>query len=147
METNWSNARERRLEVLYRDGLSFSLIAADIGMSRNAVIGKAHRMKLPKRLELAVTKPNTRRVKSSQPKKRERRAIVMAKPDRPVIVPDRDYSCTIINLTDVTCRFPLWPISGHGDRLYCGVPDASISAGVPYCPNHAALCGTPNTKG
>jgi len=150
LNSNWSEERTRQLESLYRDGLSFSLIAADIGVTRAAAIGKAHRMKLPRRLELAATKPNSRHVKSARKlrvrKQRERKVIVMETAPRPAFVPDpnRDYSCAIGALTDVTCRYPLWGISApHEARLYCGVPNASVSTGEPYCPRHAALCGSP----
>ena len=44
--SNWNEDRISRLETLFQQGYSFSLIAADIGVSRNAVIGKAHRMNL-----------------------------------------------------------------------------------------------------
>ncbi len=50
----WSKGdREERLRALWRDGLSASAIARELGgnISRCAVIGKAHRMQLPARGE------------------------------------------------------------------------------------------------
>jgi len=135
---DWNPERMQRLEVLYRDGLSFTLIGADIGVSRNAAIGKARRMGLPKREKIVQSKPNSRR--RNPPLKPK--AFVEAK--RPVIIPDRDYSCGINDLDDHSCRYPLWDLSTpHKQRLYCGVPGASISAGVPYCERHSPLCGSP----
>jgi|SRR5882672_7467333 len=147
METvNW-NAEDRmqRLEVLYRDGMSFALIAADIGVTRSAAIGKAHRMNLPKREKVVQSKP---RVAAGRclPKRRDRRTTfrATAKPvnlPEVVIIPGRDYRCTIYDLVDSSCRYPLWHTSAaHPDRLYCGVPGASFSVGVPYCRRHTMLC-------
>lgn len=46
---SWDEASERRLAELWEAGWSATLISAEIGQTRNAVIGKAHRMKLPRR--------------------------------------------------------------------------------------------------
>ena len=133
-----------RLETLYREGISFSLIAADIGVTRSAAIGKAHRMHLPKRDTVAQYKAYTAAIRNSKPKKprRESPAVKMTVPARPppVIIPDRDYSCTIIELTDTTCRYPLWGVAErHHERRYCGCPGASVSNRLPYCRRHTAL--------
>jgi GcrA cell cycle regulator len=127
---------------LYRDGLSFALIAAEIGVSRNAAIGKAHRMCLPKRIELIKS---NRRVKSSNPppKRRRDRTKVVGPPPipKPVVIPGHDYRCSILELSDVTCRYPCWEVGTPAkDRLYCGCPGASLSGNVPYCERHALLC-------
>lgn len=47
MESVWTNERVDRLKRLRAGGLSCSQIAGDIGVGRNAVIGKLHRLKLP----------------------------------------------------------------------------------------------------
>jgi GcrA cell cycle regulator len=52
METivNWTDERVERLKKLWSEGLSASQIAAQLGgVSRNAVIGKVHRLSLPGR--------------------------------------------------------------------------------------------------
>ena len=47
---NWTDERVERLKKLWADGLSASQIAAQLGgVSRNAVIGKVHRLNLPGR--------------------------------------------------------------------------------------------------
>ncbi|MVT49848.1 GcrA cell cycle regulator [Bradyrhizobium yuanmingense] len=46
----WSDDRIRQLEGLWRAGLSASQIAAELGnVTRNAVIGKVHKLGLPNR--------------------------------------------------------------------------------------------------
>ena len=47
---NWTDDRVERLKKLWAEGLSASQIAAQLGgVSRNAVIGKVHRLSLPGR--------------------------------------------------------------------------------------------------
>lgn len=46
---SWDDASEKALAELWAAGWSASQIGARIGQSRNAVIGKVHRLKLPKR--------------------------------------------------------------------------------------------------
>ena len=140
----WSDERKGRLETLFKLGKSFSLIAADIGVTRNAAIGMAHRMKLSSGRKPIECLPRPR---SANPRKRRHavRAAVMGKAKaKPEIVPDRDYSCTIIELNDSSCRYPLWHTSAtHAERRYCGIPGAKLSKRIPYCRRHSKLCGTP----
>jgi GcrA cell cycle regulator len=45
----WDAAKEQLLRELWAEGKSGSLIGAKLGMTRNAIIGKVHRLGLPKR--------------------------------------------------------------------------------------------------
>lgn len=54
MIDNWSEDRVNRLTKLWADGLSAAEIAAELGhVSRNAVLGKIHRLKLPPKFDAA----------------------------------------------------------------------------------------------
>lgn len=138
----WSDERQNRLATLVKAGKSFSLIANELGVTRSAAIGKAHRMKLPSRTPIeCLPRP---RSAVRQKRARVRAAIVKKEKVKPVIVPDRNYRCSIIELTNETCRYPLWPTSApESERFYCGVPQADISSGVPYCEQHSMMCGSP----
>ena len=48
-ETSWTEERLEKLKLLWDTGLSISQIGEQLGVTRNAVAGKAHRLKLPKR--------------------------------------------------------------------------------------------------
>ena len=45
----WTDERLEKLKELWSQGLSISQIGEALGVSRNAIAGKAHRMGLPKR--------------------------------------------------------------------------------------------------
>ena len=46
----WSNQREAILRCMWKDGASASIIGDELGITRNAVIGKVHRLGLEARL-------------------------------------------------------------------------------------------------
>ena len=149
LNSNWDTGRVERLESLYRDGLSFSLIAADIGVTRNAAIGKAHRLKLPKRVEIISKPPRPASARRRRERRRSAAQAARVELPEPVIetIPGRDYRCSINDLADCSCRYPLWaPNTVHPDRRYCGIPAASVSKGQPYCWRHTMLCDGPNAR-
>lgn len=59
---SWTDERVETLKKLWMDGLSASQIAAELGegVTRNAVIGKVHRLKLSARAKPATTSPRPR---------------------------------------------------------------------------------------
>lgn len=59
---NWTDERVELLKKLWSDGLSASQIAAQLGgVSRNAVIGKVHRLKLSGRGKTTKTTPRAKK--------------------------------------------------------------------------------------
>lgn len=55
---NWTDERVEKLKKLWSEGLSASQIAAQLGgVSRNAVIGKVHRLSLPGRAKAGGAAP------------------------------------------------------------------------------------------
>lgn len=71
---NWTDERVERLTKLWAEGLSASQIAAQLGgVSRNAVIGKVHRLNLPGRAKAggsssAAARPQKRPAPTAAPR-------------------------------------------------------------------------------
>ncbi|MEX6724444.1 GcrA family cell cycle regulator [Parapedomonas caeni] len=119
---SWSDERIELLQRLWEKGLSASQIAEELGegVTRNAVIGKAHRLGLKAR-------PSP--VKAEAPKKA---APPAPKKPKPVVKPER---VTLLELSDKVCK---WPHGhpGEEDFHFCGKP---VQPGFPYCPEHCAV--------
>ena len=117
----WTEKRIETLKKLWLEGLSASQIAAKLGegVTRNAVIGKAHRLGLASR---------------PSPVKTESAAKPKPKPARPAPV-EKPARVTLLNLTERMCK---WPIGHPGDAEFhfCG---RKSLPGQPYCAHHAAM--------
>ncbi len=122
--------------MLWDKGLVASAIAEQLGegCSRNAVIGKAHRLALEPRpspvkgAEDAVAVPIASGADAATPTPVVRRARSRAKPVKPQVT-------TLLDLSDKVCK---WPIGHPGDKdfHFCGRPSQT---GFPYCGEHCAV--------
>ena len=68
---NWTEERITLLRKLWAEGYSASRIGKELGVSKNAVVGKAHRIKLPPRpspIKRQTSKRATTKSKTPQPK-------------------------------------------------------------------------------
>ena len=153
----WNEETIARLRALWAEGLSTAEIGRRMGVSKNAVVGKAHRLNLPARPSpirrdgsgAAPRPPTPRRVvgptlpplaAASLPMPPEPpRQTYQSNPDprpepapraatRPAPAPTRYYR------PSVCC----WPIGEPGTKSFrfC---DAEAAGGKPYCADHAAL--------
>lgn len=156
-ETPWPQSLTNEVVAEWESGLSARQIANLHGMSRNAVIGKLHRLKLPKRIKdikplslIKVTKvrirPNRDRSKElAREKERRRIAREQREKDRAQVIPitakqdELNPGVTILELTWVgghpgNCRAPL-RLGADGTMLYCGDP---VEEGESFCKGHCA---------
>lgn len=136
----WTTERIELLKLHFAAGLTCRQIANEIGVSRNAVIGKISRLKLTR-----DDGPRHRAPKDAGKSRRRkmtaglRRQILKAVPlDEPVSLeaPIHDgHCCSLFELSERTCR---WPISTPGcpDFRFCGNPPIG---GLPYCAGHSRL--------
>lgn len=126
----WTDDRVKLLRQYYADGLSHSVIAAKIGggITRNAVIGKAHRIGLPGRLTGRVRPPRPT-LFYSRPK-----SLQLPLPLEP------QTPCDPISLLDIKERMCRWPIDDprSADFRFCG----QTCEGA-YCSQHAAIAYRP----
>ena len=125
-------------------GLSCSQIAAEIGVSRNAVIGKIHRLGLsPARPAGAPARSSPPRARSPRfaPQSRLFRLIDAQSPciaadagAEPVPI-DSAQRCSLLEIAPDKCHWPLGDPHA-ADFAFCG--NAAI-AGFSYCAGHARM--------
>ena len=156
----WNDETIARLRELWAEGLSTAEIGRRMSVSKNAVVGKAHRLNLPARPSpirrdgagAAARPPAARRVTGptlpplsasvmapsvapsvAAPVARQAARPVAGAPaaSRPVPVRAVPYSAGRLS----TC---CWPIGEPGTKSFrfC---DADATQGKPYCGEHAAL--------
>lgn len=143
---SWSDERVEKLKKLWGEGLSASQIAKELGgVTRNAVIGKVHRLGLSGRA--TPSRPPTRSVaKANRPRPAVRpsprsfvaRVATKPAPVEPQRLPNGEFA-TVLTLSDHVCR---WPIGDPSDRnfRFCGRRPKS---GSPYCESHAVQAYQP----
>jgi GcrA cell cycle regulator len=135
-----------RLKELWADGASASDIAREFGTTRNAVLGKVHRMGLSGRVVPRRT------VSQRKPSPRLRPILrygntalgrlylvpAPAQPFQELDIPLAERK-TVPTLEDKDCR---WPIGDpqHPDFHFCGRPKI---AGLPYCDHHSRVAFQP----
>lgn len=166
----WTEDRVATLTKLWADGLSASQIAKQLGgVTRNAVIGKVHRLGLsgrakpssPARKAAAVktaaargTKPPTSAAKPKPKAKvvrapsapRTPRAVALAPtpPPPPIdakLMANGEYA-TIMTITDHMCK---WPIGdpGQDNFRFCG---RKTDPEEPYCVAHSRVAYQPSRR-
>ena len=155
MTAGWTEDRVGTLKKLWLEGQSASQIAKALGggVTRNAVIGKVHRLGLsgratpsqPARTTFRTTRPRPaaaapqapsapRRIEAAQPRP-------AAAPPVPAPMPDLPGTATVMTLGAHMCK---WPIGDPSSRefSFCG---RRASEGV-YCVEHARVAYQPQIR-
>ena len=148
----WTEERVEMLKQLWTDGLSASQIARKMGgVTRNAVIGKVHRLGLsgratPARVTTARissgssrARPSTPNVSTGQTSLRDTELDEMKDQVVPEPILSPEERASVLHLTEHTCKWPLGD-PGTTDFHFCG---ARTKSGSPYCPTHAAMAYQP----
>jgi GcrA cell cycle regulator len=154
---SWTDERVELLKKLWADGLSASQIAAELGgITRNAVIGKVHRLGLSGRAKPASSVPRQRKARPSHllrvPRPAMRGNTALARHALPLyelepepepeplenIIPIGQRR-QLLELNEATCR---WPIGdpGSADFFFCG---GKPLGELPYCAYHARIAYQP----
>ena len=114
---SWTPENIAQLKKLWSEGLTATAIGSALQISKNAVIGKAHRLDLTRRQSPIVRHAEARDTKAGSAKKKTPTIFTMA------------------DLTANTCRWP----SGDpkdADFQFCGRP---AEHGRPYCSPHCDI--------
>ena len=158
--------QDATIRRMWGEGETAKVIAAAVGITRNAVIGRAHRMGLPGRPSPIPSR------KQPPPAMVSSRPAPATPPLRPKptaltadqMVPTVEPSATrVVKVTPrdgdaycgygPTCRFPLWAGGetiehARRDPLYgrfCTAARDLSRGGSPYCAAHRARCYTTRT--
>jgi len=153
LSPTWTNERIELLKQHFEAGLSCREIAADIGVSRNAVIGKLSRLNLTRGRSVDERRLQDRNLnRASAPRgpkavprlQFEMLATIYGEADATVVTGPIDDAnrCTLLELDENRCR---WPISTPGaeDFCFCG---NTAHDGQPYCTGHSRLAYRPNSR-
>ena len=153
MTAGWTEDRVGALKKLWLEGQSASQIAKQLGggVTRNAVIGKVHRLGLsgraapsqPARATFRPSRPRPaqptqapsapRRIEAVQPRP--------AAPSAPALMPDLPGTATVMTLGAHMCKWPIGDPSST-EFSFCG---RRASEGV-YCVEHARVAYQPQVK-
>jgi GcrA cell cycle regulator len=148
---SWTDERVELLKKLWSEGLSASQIAGRIGsVTRNAVIGKVHRLGLSGRATTSRMKSHRPRSRMANAAKRTATKPRFAQPGNPavralyldaevyvppveeLVIPLAERK-TIQTLTESSCRWPIGDPQAP-DFHFCGKTKLAV---LPYCEFHA----------
>jgi GcrA cell cycle regulator len=142
LNTPWTAERDEMLKRLWADGYSASLIADQLAngreLTRCAVIGRVHRLKLPRRKQPPLQHKPYRRVNGKPPRRPQpppsppplRPSVLRPAAPVPSPPPAPDMrKLPLLQLEPHHCRFP----EGDGPFLFCG---ADTHEGKVYCDFH-----------
>lgn len=138
---DWTDQRVELLKKLWQDGLSCTQIAKQLncGFSRNAVIGKVSRLRLPMRGRGGGDhqRRSIRRAKGAEQTIRLPTTAPPKAPGMPVKPLPLVGLATVETIGRHACK---WPI---GDPLSDGFTFCGRPAHASYCPEHAQVAYRP----
>ena len=132
---SWTPEKEKKLRELWKKGHSGSQIAGILGdTTRNAVIGKAHRLKLEARSE---SRKQTSKISTEKNLKPEAKSQKLGRKERfKALLLDKNFEQeNPTKLEDLNEKHCKWPLGEKMEKaeFFCG--RASIEK-FPYCQLH-----------
>ena len=159
---SWTDQRVELLSRLWLEGRSASQIAGELGLgvTRNAVIGKVHRLGLagrPKSAAITQSRSKPKLVARSSPEERSKPEPVFDRVVTPIQIPIKSYIApvqqtssdvvipfservTIMDLRESSCRWPMGDPTSTEFR-FCGARTGMVAG--PYCLAHSRLAFQP----
>jgi GcrA cell cycle regulator len=146
---DWTTEAIERLKALWAEGHSTAEIGRRMGISKNAVVGKAHRLNLsarPSPIRRDATPRPAPAPRAPRPVQVPMQRLVQPAPIRqappPAPPPQASAPQVVRSFPSARPRFGsrscCWPIGEPGTQgfRFCG---GDPMAGKPYCTEHAAL--------
>jgi len=133
---SWTEELVEVLKQLWMEGLSASQIASRLGdVTRNAVIGKVHRLGLSGRAkapQVTTAQIGGGQLEEAQAKQPNATPALAEPMEEPIPILSDEERTSVLNLTKHTCK---WPIGDPGDDdfHFCG---ARSEPNAPYCTRH-----------
>jgi GcrA cell cycle regulator len=139
---NWSDDRVEQLKTLWTEGLSASQIARALGgVTRNAVIGKVHRLGLAGRASPSRAERPRVSMSPKVPSLRSHQPPAPIVEEDPLQLEDGNFA-TVLTISDRMCRWPIGDPSAS-EFHFCG---RSPKSGSPYCEAHARKAYQPQQQ-
>lgn len=152
----WTPERTELLRRRHAEGWSSLQIAMELGgVSRNAVIGKIHRLKLnPRKRVLAHLGATARSPRKTAPVAAKPVAIreelpAPVEPEPALDIPRENFflplpgttPIRLMQLTEATCKWPVDRVYGR-EGIFCGAPKEHDRE-IPYCAVHSRIAINP----
>ncbi len=161
---DWNDAAIQRLRDLWTEGHSTAEIGRRMGVSKNSIVGKAHRLDLPKRPDpvrklssegprrnvpparlrgntlpplpapVAYIPPPKPRIEAPEPVQPDPAPVLAAIEDAHVVM----FAPVAAKAGQRGCLYPLGQRRPMGGFLECG----DVLATASYCDEHSAVCYT-----
>lgn len=147
---SWTAERSTLLEQLIGQSMTAAEIGAELGVTRNAVIGKAHRLGLSitggpvKAAAAAALRPDNPKPRKSRARAALNPEPVEPAPPRETITRPEPHGMRLLPLEDLGTRNCKWVEGDPRESFfYCG---NDVKQGSSYCPGHHAVCYMPRAS-
>jgi GcrA cell cycle regulator len=150
----WTTEMIEGLKKMWKKGLTTNEIAKELGVSKNSIVGKVHRLNLTARPspikkkddeeilpQNVVSEQSVDEISNTQPTKKPKKeslkkALEPEAAPIPVETELKTRRCIKLHELDShTCR---WPIGDPKDDRFCFCGN-KVRAGQTYCDEHAAI--------
>ena len=139
----WTDEKVEKLKELWGKGNTASQIAEIIGgITRNAVIGKAHRLNLSAKIKQRTTSSGNNQIRNtekniqSRGRKKKFQSLLLDKNFEPA------KNLSLEELTDRTCKY----MEGHPDEADSSFCGRKTVEKFSYCPLHLMIIFQPKGK-
>ena len=138
-DNTWTIERIELLKTHFAAGLSCREIACEIGVSRNAVIGKLSRLNLTREKTVKMRRDDGGKSRPKSVPRLQYRMLRKLFTETESVETEQaihsEQHCSLLELSEERCR---WPISSPGEKDFCFCGNRPLE-GLPYCAGHSRL--------